>query len=132
MTEHTNVPVRKIGHTAFISEEEMAMRHGFHRRGHAEHVTPTKEQIAQHARAVSVMAEVEANPYIRLGGYDYEFDVIPLTTERWVYDETSEEWMARWREHRAQGPGGEPKGTSLAEILFESLRRSPLYHQEEK
>lgn len=94
----SNNQVRKNSITMLVSEEQAAMRYGFNQRGHYEPVTPAPEQIAQHARAVEIIKEFETNPYL-WAGYDGEVDVQPLGTQRWVPDETHEEWMARWREY---------------------------------
>lgn len=91
-----------------VSEQEMAMRYGFRQLYHMEPVTPTPEQVAAHARAEELLREVEENPYIFVDGYDGDLVLEPLQTERWVFDETDEEWMTSWREHRAAYPDEEP------------------------
>ena len=110
------------------------MEYGFHRRGHYEPLTPTPEQVAQHARASELIAELEANPYVCIGGYDSEFSVEPLQTERWVADETHEEWMARWREHRATNPNEQPPANpfhsliaDMSAALARSMDTPPIY-----
>ena len=100
-----------------VSEESTALRFGFHRRGHHEPVTPTPEQGAQHARAAELLAEIEANPYVRVEGYDLDFGVEPLVTERWVFDETHDEWMTRWRAWRRENPDAEPETSPLQQMV---------------
>jgi hypothetical protein len=81
-----------------ITEEMAAQMAGFHRRGHLEPVTPSAEQVAQHTRAAELIREVENNPFV-----DITHDgltLCELETERWVVDETAEEYVARWREAR--------------------------------
>ena len=76
------------------------MSEGFEQRGHYEPVTPTPEQVAAHKRALEIVAELQTNPYILLGMRDEDPTVDDLVTERWVPDETDEEWLTRWRESK--------------------------------
>lgn len=122
--DEISFPISRNTVTMRVSEEWVAMEHGFSQLGHHEPVTPTAEQIAQHARAVELVAEIESNPYVRLGGYDYELDVEPLTTERWVADETHEEWMTRWREHRATHPDEKPPRSPLDRMITGAFSRA--------
>lgn len=103
--------------TVRISEQEMAMRYGFRQLGHMEPVAPTLDQIHQHTRAVFLRAEIQTNPYLYIDGYDSDVSVLPLETERWVADETDEQWMARWREHRATHPDEEPPRSPFDNIM---------------
>lgn len=107
-----------------VSEQEMAMRYGFRQLGHMEPVTPTPEQVAQHARAEELLRELDKNPYVYIGGYDTDISVEPLTTERWVADETDDEWMTRWREHRAAHPDEEPPRSPFDNIMASMLEAS--------
>lgn len=66
------------------------------RKSHYDPVTPTEEQIAQHARAKAALEENEENPYIMQGRED-DPHLLDLTTERLVFDETHEEYMERLR-----------------------------------
>lgn len=68
------------------------------RKSHYEPVTPTEEQIAQHARAKLALEELEENPYVSWPRMDDEIRINELATERLVFDETHEEYMARVRE----------------------------------
>lgn len=89
--------VTKHGVTFNISEELYALESGFHRKGHWENVTPTPEQKAAHRRAKQLIKDLKANPYIHFNGED-EIQVEQLETERWVADETTAEWLNRFRE----------------------------------
>ncbi|KTS90658.1 hypothetical protein NS183_07670 [Microbacterium testaceum] len=93
-------PIR-LAVTLPVSEEMLAEREGFSRRGHLEPVTPDPEQIALHRRAEELVAEIESNPYVDISGYDWELNVAPLPTDRWVWDESHEEYMERWRAARS-------------------------------
>lgn len=57
-------------------------------------IPPTKEQVAQHARAVALLEELEANPY-----FDYGYDgctIVPLLPKVEIeYAETRDEWLER-------------------------------------
>lgn len=98
MAEATVTIPQRMGLVQRVSEEMLASSEGFRQLGHYETVTPTPEQIAQHARAQELVREIEENPYVYIGGYDdYEVSVEPLQTRRWVFDETNEEWLERWR-----------------------------------
>lgn len=80
-----------------VSEDMMLMSSGFPRKGHTEVIPLTDEDRAEHARAVLAYEECMSNPWINLGGYDYEFDVRPLEPRTtFVAEETDEEHMARW------------------------------------
>lgn len=108
MSDRIEIPMARNSVAIRVSEQEMAMHYRFRQLGHMEPVTPTPEQVAQHARAVELLREIDENPYIWLGSRDDDPYVEELTTERWVADETDEQWMARWREHRAAHPDEEP------------------------
>ena len=110
-----------------VSEQEMAMHYRFRQLGHMESVTPTPEQVAQHARAVELLRELDENPYVYVGGFDYDMSVEPLETERWVPDETEEQWMTRWREHRAAHPNEEPPDTLADQMWRTFTRPSPIF-----
>lgn len=94
--------IHKRGYRIAVTEEEMLAAHfsGFEQKGHYEPVTPTPEQVAQHARAKAALEELESNPYIS-HGFDDDPQLLPLKTERWVADETTEEYLERWRKERA-------------------------------
>lgn len=118
MTEPT---IQKRGYRIPISEEMQAYADGFPRKGHLEPVTPTPEQVAQHARAKAALEELEVNPYISLGRMEDEPTLEPLETERWVPDETTEEWLERYRAAKA---AGEPTPKTWQDDLLESVVRS--------
>lgn len=124
--EMVAVTPRKVSANFIISEAQIAMEYGFRRLGHMEPVTPTPEQVAAHARAEELLREVEENPYIYVDGYDGGLVIEPLQTERWVFDETDDEWMTRWREHRAAHPDEEPPQRSwidqMAARMFSTVQ----------
>lgn len=116
--------VEKRGMKMWLSEEQEAVSSGFRRKGHYETVTPTPEQIALHARAVEAVKEIEENPYVYIGGYDWDIDVKPLETKRWVFDETNEEWLARYEAAKAAGELPEkPHRTPFAQAIFDQVIR---------
>lgn len=119
-------PAYKQGAVHKVSEESVALMHGFHQLGHLEPVTPSPEQVAQHARAVEIAAEVEANPYLFIDGHDGYLKVEPLVTERWVADETHEEWMERWRQHRAANPDERPAASPLEQMITAAMAKGVL------
>lgn len=98
---------------------------GFLRKGHYEPVTPTPEQVEQHRRAEEVVKEIEENPYVRTMGYDWEIDVAPLETQRWVHDETEAEWLARFRAAEASGdlPESPHARTPIQKAIFDHVFR---------
>ncbi|MDL5351179.1 hypothetical protein [Microbacterium sp. zg-YB36] len=118
MTEPT---VQKRGYRVSVSEEMLAMMSGFPRKGHYEPVTPTPEQVAQHARAKAVLEELEVNPYLYVGRMEEDITLEPLETERWVPDETTEEWLERYRAARAAGEPMESPFTSMANSLAQRV-----------
>ena len=111
--------VHKRGYRIAVTEEELLMAHmaGFEQKGHYEPVEPTVIQVAQHARAKAALEELENNPYIEILGYDWDVSLKPLETKRWVADETTEEWLARWRAHRAADPNHKPQPSVFQEAL---------------
>lgn len=118
--------VEKHGFPMRLSVEQVTspLADGFFRKGHYEPVTPTPEQIALHARAVEAVKEMGENPYVYIGGYDWDFDVKPLETERWVHDETEEEWLARYEAAKAAGELPEkPHRTPFAQAIFDQVLR---------
>lgn len=66
------------------------------RKSHYEPVTPTEEQVAQHARARAALEELEGNPYIMQGREDDPY-LLDLETRCLVFDETHEEYLERLR-----------------------------------
>lgn len=75
------------------------------RKSHYEPVTPTEEQIAQHARAKAALEELEENPYIMWETREGGAYLRDLETRRLVFDEAHEEYMARVREwHEGRRP----------------------------
>ena len=121
MTVTPNTPVQKRGFRFHVGEEMQAHLDGFPRKGHLEPVTPTPEQIAQHARAKAALKELESNPYISLGRMEDEPTLEPLKTERWVADETTEEWLERYRAAKAAGEPMQNPISSWASTLARSL-----------
>lgn len=119
MTEPT---IQKRGYRIPISEEMQAYADGFPRKGHLEPVTPTPEQVAQHARAKAALEELEVNPYIHLGRMEDEPTLEPLVTERWVPDETAEEWLERYRAAKAAGDPMQNPISSWASTLAEQFQ----------
>lgn len=126
MTDQQELDVYRNSVVMRVSEQEMAMHYGFRQLGHREPVTPTPEQVAQHARAVELLREIDENPYVYVGGYDMDISVEPLEAERWVADETDDEWITRWREHRAAHPDEEPRQRSwidqMAARMFSTIQ----------
>lgn len=112
--------VEKRGFQTRLPPEQVLGAIGDHfiRKGHYEPVTPTPEQIAAHARAVDLVEEFYENPYIRVMGYDWEIDVEPLETKRWVHDETEDEWLARYEAAKAAGELTPPARTPLQQALL--------------
>lgn len=108
-SDHITFPIVKHPITYRVSEEMAAVSLGFSRLGHYEPVEVTDEQKAAHARALELVEEVEDNPYVHLDGYDADLRVDDLVTERWVPDETDEEWLRRFREWRAANPDAQSK-----------------------
>lgn len=68
------------------------------RKGHKENIKPpTEEQWQQYRDAHRLWADLQENPYFQIVGYDWEEDFRELEpTYDWVWDETEEEWRARW------------------------------------
>ena len=98
--------IKKYGYRLPVNLEVLALADpgAPEQKGHYEPVTPTEEQIAQHARAKAALEEIEENPYIEWPRMDDDIEVRPLETERWVPDETHEEYMERlwaWWEGRS-------------------------------
>ena len=118
------ISINKIASVMPISEEGLAWESGFSRRGHTERVEPTPEQVNAHQRAVELIAEAEANPYVRISGYDVDFGVEPLETERWVHDETEEQWLQRFREWREANPDAKPEPSLLRRLMAPILSES--------
>ncbi len=61
---------------------------------HVETTPPTEEDLAVHARAVELLAELERNPYYRVWD-DRAYIMGPTPTTHYVYAETVEEWRER-------------------------------------
>lgn len=92
--------VRKYGHVMRFSEEIVADHDGFHQRGHIEYEPLTEEDRAAHKRAQEALAELESNPWVFRDYEDYKIE--PLEPRgKFVPEETTEEWLARWRAWRA-------------------------------
>lgn len=127
MSKNIKFPIYKNAVAVRISEDEMAFRYRFARRGHIEQVTPAPEDIAKHQRAKELLAELEQNPYISLDGYDADLRVTELETQRWVPDETREQWLARFREWRAanpEAPEPDPWQSMVAAAFSRAMDRS--------
>lgn len=79
-----------------LSEEMVAHLEGFQQRGRIETVPLTEEDAAAHQRAVQALAELESNPW---ASRDYDgWQIEPLEPQaRFFPEETTEEWLARWR-----------------------------------
>lgn len=97
MSETPEVDLNKNIFTFRVSDEMMLHQSWFPQKGHIETIPLTDEDREAHTRAVAAYEEVMSNPWIELGGYDYEFEVRPLEPRtRFVAEETDEEHMARW------------------------------------
>lgn len=93
--------VFKMGANIPLSAEMCALGEGFQQRGRVEVVPLTDEDRAAHKRAVEAMAELERNPWA-FNGYD-GYEIEPLETRtRFIPEETTEEWLARWRASKEQ------------------------------
>lgn len=104
--------IKKMGARYYISpemfndiqigrEQWQARLSGFKRRGHTEPRILTDEQRAQLAEAHRLLEEFEdaahKNPYLGYGA-DGDWYVDEPSETVFVPDETTEEWLARWRE----------------------------------
>ncbi|WP_217182682.1 hypothetical protein [Streptomyces sp. AC495_CC817] len=65
------------------------------RRSHAIPVTPTEQQVAEHARAKLALEELESNSFVSWPRMDDEITIMDLPTEKVVFDETHEEFAKR-------------------------------------
>lgn len=111
---------RKIATTVMLSDTLMAYTSGFPQKGHRESVEPTEADRAQHDRAAAAVKEINENRYISITGYDYDIELLPLETERWVADETDEEYVARW----VNAGRPRPLDDALQEAVHEGLRKA--------
>ncbi len=90
--------VEKRGIVMPLSDEYLVATSGFERKGtYVEHPV-TADQRAAYKRAKRALKELESNPYAHHeyeGGYYLEK---PTPTREYTWDETVEEWIARWKQ----------------------------------
>ena len=90
----------KHSFTFHLSEEYMAAMDGFPQKGHVEKLEITEADRLAHKRARKALKELESSEWV----YADELpELLPLKREKWVPDETAEEWLARYREAKASG-----------------------------
>lgn len=85
--------------TIHLTDMHLAAVEGFERLGHYEEIIPDDDASAKHKRAQELLGELLANEYFEWG--DEDFWIKPIETQRWVFDETFEEWLQRWRDSKS-------------------------------
>lgn len=87
--------------TMRLSEEMIATIEGFEHRGRYETIPLTDEDRAAHKRAKDALAELDSNPWV---SRDYDGYMLEPLRERldFIPEETTEEWIARWRASKTQ------------------------------
>lgn len=114
MTLHSDLD--KNGFAFYISEQMMLHNSWFPKKGHVEEIPLTDEDRAEHARAVLAYEECMSNSWINIGGYDYEFEVLPLVPRsKFIPEESDEEHMARWVQP------GRPVSNPIQEMVSKSI-----------
>ena len=92
---------RKVSANFVMSEEMWALVNGFKRKGHIEHDEITLEDRTQHEATRLALEVIRDSPWVDL--YEFDYTLKPLERKRWVAEETPEEYVARYREAKANG-----------------------------
>jgi hypothetical protein len=112
------VNVEKRGIVIHLSDEYLVTMSGFPRKGtYVEHPV-TADQRAAYKRAKRALKELESNPYAHHeyeGGYYLEK---PTPTREYTWEETVEEWIARWVEAGRPNPAQDAM-RNLGTVLME-------------
>lgn len=83
-----------------VTEEMQAHWDGFPREGHEEHDPITDKDRKTWKKTKKAIQTLEESEWIFA---DLDVSLKPLERKRWVYDETVDEWLTRYREARANG-----------------------------
>ena len=92
---------RQVSANFVISEEVWASSQGFVRKGHIEYDEITPRDRAQWEATRLALDTLRDSEWVDLCELDYALK--PLERKRWVSEETPEEYVARYREAKANG-----------------------------